>query len=69
MAVRKMRAESDGMTVIETINDKNTAQLMAMAISPKSCPTSSWMKMTGTKTAMVVSVLARTAPQTSRVPS
>ncbi len=54
---------------MDTIRLRATAQLMASAMSPNSWPTSSFMKMIGTKTAMVVAVLASTAPQTSRAPS
>ncbi len=68
-AALRMRAERLGITVMETTRDRATAQVMAIAMSPKSCPTSSWMKTTGTNTAMVVRVLARTAPHTSVAPS
>ena len=44
-------------------------KVMAMAMSLNSCPASSWMNMTGTKTATVVAVEARTAPHTSDAPS
>ncbi len=57
------------MTVMATTRLNPTAQLMARAMSPNNCPASCWMKSTGTNTAMVVRVLASTAPQTSRAPS
>ena len=58
-----------GMTVMETMRLNVTALLMAIAISRNSWPASSWTKTIGRNTATVVSVLARTAPQTSTVPS
>ena len=54
--------------MIETIRLNATAKLIASAMSPNSCPTSSFMNTTGRNTAIVVAVLASTAPQTSRVP-
>jgi len=57
------------MTDTETKRLKATAEVTAMAMSLKSCPASSFIKTTGRKTAMVVNVDARIAPQTSRVPS
>ena len=45
------------------------AQVTAMAMSLKSWPASSSTKITGRKTATVVRVEARIAPQTSMVPS
>ena len=66
---RSIRADSVGITVVATASDKPTAQQMATGMSVKSCPASSSTKTTGRKTAIVVRVLARTAPQTSRVPS
>ena len=44
-------------------------KVIAMAMSRKSWPASSWINMTGKKTATVVAVDARTAPQTSLAPS
>ncbi len=67
-AVRIRRAARQGITVMETARLSRTAKLMAMAMSLKSCPASSSTKITGRKTATVVSVLASTAPQTSRAP-
>ncbi len=57
-----------GITVMETIRLRATEQLTATAMSRKSWPASSWTKITGRKTAMVVRVLARIAPHTSTVP-
>ena len=54
---------------METIRLKKMEDVMAMAISRNNCPASSWIKMTGKKTATVVAVEARTAPHTSFVPS
>jgi hypothetical protein len=65
----KILADSVGITVIETNRLKTTALLMAMAMSRNSCPASSCTKTMGRNTATVVSVLARTAPQTSTAPS
>jgi hypothetical protein len=56
------------MTVMATIRENATAVAMARARSRKSCPASSWTKTMGTKTASVVSVEARIAPQTSLLP-
>ena len=67
--VLSTRAERLGITVIEVTRLKPTPALMAIAISRKSCPACSSMKIIGTKTAIVVNVLARMAPQTSTVPS
>ncbi len=57
------------MTVIETISESVTDATMAIEMSLKSWPASSWIVSTGTNTAAVVSVEASTAPQTSRPPS
>ncbi len=57
------------MTVIATIRLRPTPHEIARAMSRNSCPASSRTNSTGTKTAMVVSVEASTAPQTSLAPS
>ena len=64
----RMRAVAVGMTVTETSSERPTAQEIASAMSPKSCPTSSSRKRIGTNTARVVRVDAITAPHTSCVP-
>ena len=60
--------ENIGITDTETKRLKATAQVTAMAMSRNSWPASSSIKTTGRKTAMVVRVEARMAPQTSRAP-
>ncbi len=65
----RILADRLGITVIATIRLSPTAQLIARAMSRNSCPASSRTKSTGRKTAIVVSVEASTAPQTSRAPS
>ena len=50
------RLANIGMTETETSRLRETAQETARAMSRKSWPASSWMKTTGTNTAMVVSV-------------
>ena len=65
---RRNRALAVGMTVTETISERVTAAQMASEISRKSFPASSSIVRTGPKTAIVVSVEERTAPQTSFVP-
>jgi hypothetical protein len=65
----RMRAVAVGISVTETSSDRPTEQLMARAMSRKSCPASSSTNSTGRKTASVVAVEATTAPHTSRVPS
>ena len=57
------------MTEIETKRLIRMAKVIAIAISRNSCPASSCIKITGRKTATVVAVDARMAPQTSVVPS
>ena len=61
--------ESTRLEYIETIKDKEILPLMVIAISLNICPASSSIKTIGTNTAKVVRVEARTAPQTSAVPS
>ncbi len=61
--------ESDGMTVMATMRLNPTPTAIAKAMSRKSCPACSSIKRMGMNTAMVVSVLAKTAPHTSTVPS
>ena len=68
-ATLSVRADMVGITVIATIRLRPTAQLMATAISANNCPISSSIRITGANTAMVVRVLASTAPQTSLTPS
>jgi hypothetical protein len=51
-----------------TTSEMNTEAVAASAMSRKSCPDSSRMVITGRKTATLVSVLARMAPQTSLAP-
>ncbi len=58
-----------GMALTDTTRLSMMAKVMAMAMSLKSWPASSSMKMTGKNTATVVTVEAKTAPQTSRAPS
>ena len=58
---------STGITAIAVTRLKPTAALTAMAISPKSCPASSFINTTGKNTAIVVKVEASTAPHTSFV--
>ncbi len=64
----RTRALIVGMSVTETMSERPTEQLIASAMSRKSWPASSSTNRTGRKTASVVNVEARTAPQTSCAP-
>jgi hypothetical protein len=64
----RMRAVAGGITVTDTRSERPTEQLIASAMSRKSCPACSCTKRMGRKTARVVSVEATTAPHTSCVP-
>ncbi len=67
--VRRSRALSIGITVIETMSERAIAMEIAMAMSRKIWPAASSTRTIGMNTASVVRVDARIAPQTSTVPS